>query len=63
MITRVTEINCDLLEGRLLMAAIAKMWDEQLTDKTPDELLAECNEVAENMFNKFGVPKIKFTTE
>jgi len=37
-------------EGKLLLAAIAKITTESQTDKTPDEVLEQLNKLAEEMF-------------
>jgi len=37
-------------EGKLLMAAIAKITTESQTDKTPDEVILQLNELSEKMF-------------
>jgi len=52
MITTLNQINCEVAEGKLLMAAIAKLTTESQTDKTPDEVIAQCNELAEHMFKE-----------
>lgn len=50
MIKNLSEINTNCAEGRLLMAALAKLTTESQTDKTPDEMIKQCNELADDMY-------------
>lgn len=50
MIKTISEINTNCAEGRLLMAALAKLTTESQTDKTPDEVIKQCNELADDMY-------------
>lgn len=43
-------INTNTIEGRLLIAAMVKLTTESQTDKTPDEVLWQCHELAEKMY-------------
>lgn len=54
MIQTISEINTNCAEGRLLMAALAKLTTESQTDKTPDEVIAQCNELANDMYKEAG---------
>lgn len=45
-----SEINTNTPEGRLLMAAMAKISTESQTDKTPDDILEQCYLLQEEMF-------------
>ena len=40
----------ETVEGRLLLAAIAKISTESQTDKQPDEILAQLNKLADIMY-------------
>ena len=59
MIQQLNEIDYKTNEGRLLMAAIAIITTELRTDKTPDEVISELNQRANNMFQ---VTKLKIET-
>lgn len=59
MITDVKQIK-DTPEGRLLLAAIAKITTESQTDKTPDEVIKQLNTLSKKMDFK-GDPEISFT--
>ena len=50
MIQNISAINTNCPEGRLLMAALAKLTTESQTDKTPDEILGQCTELANDMY-------------
>ena len=50
MIQTLNEINYQNNEGRLLMAALAIITTELRTDKTPDEVISELNQRADDMF-------------
>ena len=50
MIQDLNEINYSINEGRLLMAALAIITTECRTDKTPDEVISELNQLADDMF-------------
>jgi hypothetical protein len=59
MIQQLNEIDYKTNEGRLLMAALAIITTELRTDKTPDEVISELNQRANNMFQ---VTKLKIET-
>jgi hypothetical protein len=46
----ISEIDRNTKEGRLLLAAIAKLTTESQTDKTPDEVMAQCEALSIAMF-------------
>lgn len=48
-ITTLSQINKEIPEGRLLLAALAKITTESQTDKEPDEVIQQCEELAEEM--------------
>ena len=50
MIQDLNEINYQINEGRLLMAALAIITTELRTNKTPDEVISELNQRADDMF-------------
>lgn len=50
MLKNLSEVNINCVEGRLLMAALAKLTTESQTDKTPDEVIQQCVELASDMF-------------
>jgi hypothetical protein len=50
MLKNILAINTNCAEGRLLMAAVAKLTTESQTDKTPDEVLVQCTELAKDMY-------------
>ena len=41
----ITDINTKTEEGKLLLAAIAKITTESQTDKTPDEVMEQLNKL------------------
>lgn len=43
MITSLNQIDTSSEEGKLLIAAIAKITTESQTDKTPDEVITQLN--------------------
>lgn len=49
MITDLKQINTDSEEGKMLMAALAKITTESQTNKTPHEVLEQLNELKEKM--------------
>lgn len=49
-----SEINTNTIEGRLLIAAMAKISKESQTDKQPDEILGQCHELAEKIYKYAG---------
>ena len=51
-IQTIQDIKRDSAEGRLLFAAIAKITTESQTDKTPDDVLGQINELADQMDEK-----------
>lgn len=46
---RINEINLNIPEGKLLLAAIAKITTESQTDKTPDQVLDQLKELSIKM--------------
>lgn len=50
MITSISDINTDNEQGKMLLAAIAKITTESQTDKQPDEVVAQLNELSSAMF-------------
>ena len=50
MINDLNEISIKSFEGRLLMAALAKLTTESQTDKTPYEVIGQLNLLANEMF-------------
>jgi hypothetical protein len=54
MLKNLSEINTNCAEGRLLMAALAKLTTESQTDKEPDEVLAQCGDLAADMYKDAG---------
>jgi hypothetical protein len=59
MIQDLNEINYQINEGRLLMAALAIITTECRTDKTPYEVISELNQRADDMFQ---VSELKIET-
>ncbi len=49
MIKNLNDIDRTTKEGRLLFAALAKITTESQTDKTPDEVLQQINDLANKM--------------
>ena len=49
MITELEQINTETEEGKMLMAALAKITTESQTDKTPYEVLEQLNELKDKM--------------
>lgn len=52
MITCISQINTSTQEGKLLLASIAKITTESQTNKTPDEVLQQVNDLSEKMFER-----------
>ena len=50
VITTVTDINTQPIEGKLLLAALAKITTESQTNKTPDEVIEQLNKLEREMF-------------
>lgn len=50
MIIDIKEIDTTTEEGRMLMAALAKITTESQTDKTPYEVLIQLNVLKDKMF-------------
>ena len=50
MIQDLNEINYSINEGRLLIAALAIITTENKTNKTPNEIIKQLNQLADNMF-------------
>ena len=46
----ISEINTDIQEGKLLIAALAKITTESQTDKTPDEVLEQVTKLANEIY-------------
>ncbi len=59
MIQDLNEINYQINEGRLLMAALAVITTECRTNKTPYEVINELNQLADEMFQ---VSELKIET-
>lgn len=53
----IIEINMSVLEGRLLLAALAKITTESQKDKTPNEVLEQVTELSEKMFEDKPFPQ------
>lgn len=49
MITDLNQINTETEEGKMLLAAIAKITTESQTDKTPNEVLEQLSELKNKM--------------
>lgn len=49
-IETINQIDTSTMEGKLLSAAIAKITTESQTDKTPDEVIVQLNQLADVMF-------------
>jgi hypothetical protein len=49
MITELEQINTQTEEGKMLMAALAKITTESQTDKTPYEVIEHINELKNKM--------------
>ncbi len=47
-------INTNTIEGRLLIAAMAKISSESQTNKTPDEILEQVHDLAEHIYKELG---------
>lgn len=57
MITELNQISLETEEGKLLLAALAKITTESQTDKTPVEVIAQLNELKDNMsFKDIEIP-------
>lgn len=54
MIQNISAINTNCGEGRLLIAALAKLTTESQTDKTPNEVLGQCIELSNEMYKEAG---------
>ena len=52
----ISEINTSTIEGKLLLAALAKISTESQTNKTPDEILEMLNHLSSAMFDKEEQP-------
>lgn len=51
LISSISKINTNTKEGKYLMAALAKLTTESQIDKTPDEVLEQCNQLQEKMYD------------
>lgn len=49
MITKLEQINTETEEGKMLLAALAKITTESQTDKTPYEVLEQLNKLKDEM--------------
>jgi hypothetical protein len=49
-IQNLSAVDTNTIEGRYLMAALAKITTESQTDKTPDEVLEQCFSLQEYMY-------------
>ena len=47
----IKEINTESEEGKMLMAALAKITTESQTDKEPDEVIEQVTKLRNSMFN------------
>ena len=61
MIQDLNEIDCEIYEGRLLMAALAVITTECRTNKTPYEVIDELDKLSVHMFR--SEPKIDNTKQ
>jgi hypothetical protein len=52
----ISDINTDTPEGKLLMAALAKLTTESQTDKEPDTVLQQCIDLAKHMYKDSEYP-------
>jgi len=50
MIKDINEINTETEEGKLLIAALAKITTESQTDKTPYEVLKQVNDLKDQIY-------------
>jgi hypothetical protein len=50
------EINTNTIEGRLLVSALSRLTVRVDTDKTPDEVLAQCDEVQKQIYANCPLP-------
>lgn len=55
-INNISGINTNCHEGRLLMAALVKITSESQRGKEPDEVINQCNELAEKMYEDNPLP-------
>jgi hypothetical protein len=53
-ITNLNEIDLGSKEGKLLFAAIAKITSESQTDKTPDEVIQQLNDLSDKIQSNGG---------
>ncbi len=49
MITELNDINTETEEGKMLLAALAKITTESQTDKTPDQVIGQLNKLVDKM--------------
>jgi hypothetical protein len=49
-ITKLNQINTGTQEGKMLIAALAKLTTESQRDKEPDEVLAQVNELKNKIY-------------
>jgi hypothetical protein len=49
-IVDIVDINTNIPEGKLLLAALAKITTESQTDKTPYEVIEQLNKLSDEMF-------------
>lgn len=61
MIKNLSMVNTNCEEGRLLLAALAKITTELHTDKTPDEVIEQCNNLQAEMFDEPLPPERVYT--
>jgi len=52
MKTDVNTINTNTEEGKMLLAAIAKISTESQTTKTPNQIIRQLNKLKNHMFSK-----------
>jgi hypothetical protein len=60
MIKSINDINRDSEDGELLFAAIVKITTESQTDKTPDEVIQQLNELALDIDNNIYKPQFNY---
>lgn len=54
----ISDIDINRIEGRYLMAALVKITTESQTDKTPDQVLKQCEVLQEEMYKDATDPPI-----
>lgn len=59
MIVELNEINTNTEEGRLLLAAIAKITTSTATDKTPNQVIGQLHKLVAHMFSGEPISMLK----